>query len=745
MVCTFCTRTNLCTSRIDLLIAHLHHRGCRLYVLCGARRTSRQMHDDAQPPKATADMSQGDSTPQPRFLRRNLRQSTYIQPRTGERVRRVFTLRDPSPSRSTTQCIEDESAPLLPGNGQSPQKYVSWWHRALVKINSTASQSWNFVTSKTGQGILKCSVAYLLGSLATFVPAISNLIGKQDGKHIVATVTVYFHPARSIGSMHEATILAFIAFLYSAFISFTSMGISMFFGQHDLLVVGHAIVLTVFCGGGLGFVGWLKQKLGNPLVNVACSLASLGIITTLVREGSVQTGDFSDDKVVQVLIMVAMGIFFTTLVNVLILPVSARSELCRDFTKNTDLLGDLLISVTRAFLSGQESELQDPVYRELNKAHQASLNSMKKNLSEARSEHFFLGTERQARIERKLVTCLQRLSQDLGGLRSAASTQFTLIGQVIENRPKTPVQSPRRLSSPAISPAQAGRVRNILETLHEDPEETEDHASFFPNGDADGDRDRRPSLSPADMFGTFITQLGPSTKSLAYTLKQVLDELPFVEGSIQQIAINENFHQSLEQAVQLYKGARKEALSTLYQSRELSAARSVEGVADVEEVSASCGHFSFSLLDFAEDLLRYLNILEELKAETERSPKHRSWRWLLFWRRGSHAGDDDSLLIHPSHDASNDEEEQGLSKPISSPLPKPDAFSDPEKAFERQPWTYRLYKACGIFRRDDTKFGIKIGVGAALFALPAFVSSTRPIYSHWRGVSHSRRVLLAVH
>jgi hypothetical protein len=75
--------------------------------------------------------------------------------------------------------------------------------------------------------------------------------------------------------MHEGTILALIGFCYAAFISFTSMAVSMFFGQRDLLQVGHAIVLIVFCGGGLGFVAWTKQHFGHPLVNVACSLASL--------------------------------------------------------------------------------------------------------------------------------------------------------------------------------------------------------------------------------------------------------------------------------------------------------------------------------------------------------------------------------------------------------------------------------------------------------------------------------------
>jgi hypothetical protein len=130
------------------------------------------------------------------------------------------------------------------------------------------------VTSRTGRGVLKCSVAYLLASLATFVPAISQLLGKSDGKHMVATTCVYFHPARSAGSMFEATLLAMVAFAYTAFISFTSMGVSVLFGRNDLLSVGHIVVLIVFCGGGLGLIGWTKQKLGNPLVNVVSTIAS---------------------------------------------------------------------------------------------------------------------------------------------------------------------------------------------------------------------------------------------------------------------------------------------------------------------------------------------------------------------------------------------------------------------------------------------------------------------------------------
>ena len=38
-----------------------------------------------------------------------------------------------------------------------------------------------------------------------------------------------------------------------------------------------------------------------------------------------------------------------------------------------------------------------------------------------------------------------------------------------------------------------------------------------------------------------------------------------------------------------------------------------------------------------------------------------------------------------------------------------------------------------MLRRDDVKFSIKVGIGAALYALPSFLQSTRPFYQHWRG------------
>ena len=55
--------------------------------------------------------------------------------------------------------------------------------------------------------------------------------------------------------------------------------------------------------------------------------------------------------------------------------------------------------------------------------------------------------------------------------------------------------------------------------------------------------------SPAEIFSRFIMHLGPSMKSLAYTLGKILDELPFGPAPDYSIRINEHFMTSLTDAL----------------------------------------------------------------------------------------------------------------------------------------------------------------------------------------------------
>lgn len=115
-------------------------------------------------------------------------------------------------------------------------------------------------------------------------------------------------------------------------------------------------------------------------------------------------------------------------------------------------------------------------------------------------------------------------------------------------------------------------------------------------------------------------------------MKEILEELPFGPAPDYKVVVNSKFRISLDRALQLYRESREAALKSVYRQKEILRIRSLEVEADMEEVAASCGHFSFSLLEFGEQLKDLLGILDELQLETEERPSGRSWSWLKFWR-----------------------------------------------------------------------------------------------------------------
>lgn len=428
------------------------------------------------------------------------------------------------------------------------------------------------------------------------------------------------------------------------------MGVVQILAPYNLLKVGHVIVLVAFCGGSLGFVGWWKLKRGNALVNVACSLTSLVIITVITKEEALLEGSFSVEKIWQVLRIVVMAITMSMGVSLCIQPTFAQNGLRQNFINITDLLEEILTTTTRSFLSGSEQDLQEASFKQASNTYKAVFNSLLKDLGEARYEHYLLGTEKEFHVEAKLVKTIERLFQSVTGLRSAAETQFSLLAS-----PSYGLATPAvlRMDSVSSSPVQSPDFSSINERMQqlgaitEEPEDASKSSLSTPSRPTTMSRlssYMSTSTGPSDIFSLFIRELGPPMKSLAWTLKHILLELPFESGPNYRITINSNFRRSLLDAMDLYSDARKDALEALYKTRALAKARSSEVAADFEEVAASCGHFSSSLLDFAEDTIAYLDILEELQHVIE--SRNRSWNWLYLWqkveKRKSTAGSDSS-------------------------------------------------------------------------------------------------------
>lgn len=593
--------------------------------------------------------------------RQKLRNGTWIVPSTGERTRRTFTLRHPSFDGPGNN--DDQIRPLVSA-GTLRDKARNAWHNVTVSAHSL----WAWLNSPKGKGTIKCSIAYLLASMGTFWYPAAQLLGPMDGKHIVATIVTYFHPARTAGSQIEAVSIAIIAICYAMLIGMCSMATSVLFGDVlEMEKFSYALILILYIGFGLGFVGWVKQKLNNPLVSVGASIASIGIITIITKEGSVHRAVFSTDKIEQYLKILLMATIISTVVNLVLWPSSARHALRKSMRTASISLGRMLSMISSGFLSGAEEEFTSKSFMEASATYTSTLSQMNKNARESKYEYYLIGQENIYRRDKAVVKSMENLAQSIGGLRSAANTQFELLKEIatgplsadIPTSPNANIFSPvfgRSYSSSLKRATESGR----LSAIDEVPDERSDREESTPTPIVESPPRLHHSTSdfaprsPSEIFELFIQRLGPSMKSLVHTMAEILNQPPFDKPGLP-IQLNEQFKYSLGEAVSLYNESRGKALEELYKIIENARSTSESIQADFEEVAAACGHFSFSLLSFADEMKKYLDALEELKYTSEQDK--RTWGWLKVWNK--------IVALWKSRKAADgDLESQALMKPI---------------------------------------------------------------------------------
>ena len=259
------------------------------------------------------------------------------------------------------------------------------------------------------------------------------------------------------------------------------------------------------------------------------------------------------------MLMTGIGIISTSFVSLVIWPVSARTELRETMIRTTDSFGDMLTISTRRLLDGSETDMRSSSFNKAQSKYRSVFKELTKNLREAKFEHYLLGTEEQYTVEANLVNCMRKLAQSIGGLRSAATTQFSLLKEASDFGSSAPVHALRQY--PAMSNLATNKDRfAVLTAIEEASEEGSSNEDYEP---ADGGRPvpltSHPSFAsvhtlptvktPSEIFARFILHLGPSMKSLAYTLSQTLQELPFGDGPDYAIKINEHFKSSLTDAL----------------------------------------------------------------------------------------------------------------------------------------------------------------------------------------------------
>ncbi|KAG6842094.1 hypothetical protein C0991_002748 [Blastosporella zonata] len=294
------------------------------------------------------------------------------------------------------------------------------------------------------RNVLKCAIAYFVASLFTFNPFFADILSKitaygdisgVPGRrepfpsgHMVATIAVYYNPAKTMGGMIEADIFCLVGLLFAAFVCLCSMNMFWWLELSPGCEWLGDLVAILWIGISMSIVSWSKVWMANPSFNTACSMATIIISVVIVKEGGLST-------LLQVTTIVICGSLVSNLVCYLIWPQSAIDNLQNNMTKTLDSFSTVLSMLTNTFLleGGVHNKAHLDKMQGAVENHQTSFTSLKKSIFEARTEWFLRGdpagalpddTGKQAYED--AVDSLNRLGQHLNGLRSGTRLQYDL-------------------------------------------------------------------------------------------------------------------------------------------------------------------------------------------------------------------------------------------------------------------------------------------------------------------------------
>lgn len=328
-----------------------------------------------------------------------------------------FPVQTTPSKRKSHQVIEDD------------EESAGWASQLYTAIHSLCSAC-KFTPRQ--RLVLKCSFAYFLGSLFTFVPTLNAFIGNNHtSSHLVATATVFFNPAKTLGGMVEAAAYGWGYVLFAVCVCLGSMVTTDFFVDRDYYLVAHLISLFFWLSGATFIVSFLKAHWNKPPVATASSLCFITIFVIIVREGSVNRGDFDTTRIEQITTAVATGTLITVACCVIFWPVSASKRLKKDVDATLASYRVLLKLLTKTFLLDDDLP-EFKANRTLQTAiqsHQASFTALQKSLKEAKLETVWDSEVRGRATEYDaVIKSMQRLAQHMGGLRSSCGIQFEIMG-----------------------------------------------------------------------------------------------------------------------------------------------------------------------------------------------------------------------------------------------------------------------------------------------------------------------------
>lgn len=607
------------------------------------------------------------------------------------------------------------------------------------------------------KNILKCAVAYLIASLFTFSPYLSGFLsdistpGAGNGLpaptgHMIATIAIYYNPAKTMGGMMEANSYCSIAFLYAAFVCLGSM--SMFWSLEVIPGwewLGDALVI-LWVGVSMWGLTWIKVWMDKPTFNSACSMTAIILSVVIIREGGLET-------LLQVFSVVLVGTLISNIVCFTLWPKSATENLQLNMTKTLDSFTTLLGMVTNTFLL--EEPIRQPSQDKIHKAvenHQASFTSLKKNLEEAKSEWFSGLRGQGGKAYEDAVDSLTRLAQHLNGLRSGTRLQYELTKAHSEGRLtlKRHNQTIGREHDSSGYRSPAGKGRRVSSC----------------GSDMRDDADEVLLQAAADMFGDLVDELGPPLKALTRTCTASFKRLreAFAQSKhVQREAPLQphDFHlliDEIDRALFTFESTSNHAVMRLYKRSNFAAASmgiSFDSSAPLDNVLMNSEHehifllyfFIFTLQEFSRELISLTDAMSRIYAVKQVRADTPGWfnRYILHGPSNLLS----AMRLRRRNLAYEKSKRSGLrrfSSYFTSPhhtkvfFPKvqphaPNTIQTPHPA--NLPFIGRMKRALwdfgGILKERKMKYAFKVGMSTAVLAAPAFFDATRPMYTNYKG------------
>ncbi|EGW34691.1 uncharacterized protein SPAPADRAFT_53121 [Spathaspora passalidarum NRRL Y-27907] len=607
--------------------------------------------------------------------------NSVILASTGERVHRTITL-----SQST---LPRETDPLLGEAG--PRNRYQWVTEHMLKPIR------NIYFDPIFRSVLKCCIAYFISSLGVYYTPFDDFLGTTDSKHVVATVVVYFHPTRSKGSMLQALTFVLLSVGFSFAVSLACRSVAAEIFQLGAEGFGTLLDLSV-SSIALGIVAFMKHKVNKLTFNTACSLACISIIACIIKEGSMNSEMVPLNRIESIFRVVLSGCMISVACCYLIWPVSAINKLQSALNDSYNIFASVLSILGKRFVSGEQISAKDS---EMIEKLKSNINSLLQNLEEAEYELRLLGREQEFRLFKEMVDSTISLARHLQALSAATKMQWNLLHEPVDAG--TDIIS----NDDSLDPTDSVDLLDTVTPTPPDTSSNEIHTS-------------------AQLFDLFVYYLSPSIKSLVFTIRGVLAEVPFEKYNEEypgQFAKTTTLQHSLESAIHLYEDKQNESLQRLYDQPIFKQNSNSVFIADQEEVAACCGNYSYLLSQFALQLLEFLKLSEKYE-DAKASPREWPWlRWHGWEPRGSATDEllDQGNSLHAALDDLRDE--FGTNQ-----------YRDPTRSsVANHDFGYKIWNSLKVFRRTDVQFGIRVGLGAAFLSLFAYLDATKDIFITWRG------------